>query len=233
MPAARRGWRRIGRGVITAPTRRSAAIERARWRMTQDRIAPDRIAPDGAATAPAPVAGDAQALDARERDFLRAKQSSEAPRVLWSCVALGVVCFVPAIVFDPDFRNVWAIAGISAAIGFMALLAWSESLDQSNLRDDLAAGIKLWREGVLTGVMERDDGESWPPIYCLYIALDGDDPELPTRFSVPWHCYEAVRTDRRVRIAYAPKALRLLNLIDGDYQYVAVLRQFDEHPPPP
>lgn len=183
-----------------------------------------------AALAPPADAGRV-ALDPRERAFLRAKQSREAPRVLWSCVVLGVVCFAPAFVFEPEFRNVWAIAGVSLAIGFMALLAWSESLDQSNLRDDLAAGVKLWREGELTGVMRRDDGENWPPIYCLYIALDGDDPGLPTRFSVPWHCYEAVHTDRRVRIAYAPKSLRLLNLIDGDYQYVAVDRQFEPHPP--
>jgi len=185
------------------------------------------------AAAPVPAPADGVPLDARERAFLQAKQSREAPRVLWSCVAFGVVCFVPAIVFDPDFRNFWAIAGIAVALGFMALLAASESYDQSSLRDDLAAGIKLWREGVLTGVMERDDGESWPPIYCIYIAFDGDDPELPTRFSVPWHCYEAVRTDQRVRAAYSPKSLRLLNLIQGEYDYVAVNRQFDVHPPPP
>lgn len=185
------------------------------------------------ATAPAPAPADGVPLDERERAFLRAKQSTAAPRALWSSVVFGVVCFVPAIIFEPDFRNIWLIGGICVALGFMALLAASESYDQSSLRDDLAAGVKLWREGVLTGVMERDDGESWPPIYCIYIALDGDDPKLPTRFSVPWHCYEAVHTDQRVRIAYAPKALRLLNLTQGEYDYVAVDRQFDVHPPPP
>lgn len=185
------------------------------------------------AAAPIPAPADSVPLDARERAFLQTKQSREAPWVLWSSTVFMVAGFVPAIVFEPDFRNFWAIAGISVAIGFMALLASFESSDQSNLRDDLEAGVKQWREGVLTGVMERDDGESWPPIYCLYIALDGDDPELPTRFSVPWHCYEAVSTDRRVRIAYAPKSLRLFNLIQGDYEYVAVLRQFEPHPPPP
>ncbi|MFK3650559.1 hypothetical protein ACI2IY_19290 [Lysobacter enzymogenes] len=184
------------------------------------------------ATEPVPAA-DSAPLTERERQFLRAKQSREAPRVLWSSTVLAVVCFAPALYFEPEARGFWPIAGVSLAIGFMALLAWSESLDQANLRDDLAAGVKFWREGVLTGVMQRDDGESWPPIYCLYIAIDGDDPELPTRFSVPWNCYEAVRTDLRVRIAYAPKALRLLNLTQGDYEYVAVDRQFDVHPPPP
>jgi len=48
--------------------------------------------------------------------------------------------FVPAIIFEPDFRDVWLIAGICVALGFMALLAASESYDQSSLRDDLAAG---------------------------------------------------------------------------------------------
>lgn len=199
--------------------------------MTQDDITHDGAAPGNAATALA--ADGAQALDAREREFLRAKQSHAAPRTLWSGVATALVCLALALYHEPDFRSFWPIFGMLVAIGFMALLASSESLDQNNLRDDLAAGVKLWREGVLTGVMERDDGESWPPIYCLYIALDGEDPELPTRFSVPWHCYEAVRTDRRVRIAYAPKALRLLNLSQGEYVYVAVERQFEPHPPPP
>lgn len=197
--------------------------------MTQDTNAAAAAATPPSASAPA----DGAPLDAREREFLRARQSRGAPWLLWSSTALAVAGFVPAIYFEPEMRGFWPIAGITLAIGFMALLASSESFDQSNLRDDLGAGIKLWREGMLTGVMERDDGESWPPTYCIYIALDGDDPELPTRFSVPWSCYRAVSTDRRVRIAYAPQSLRLLNLIEGDYEYVAVDRQFDPHPPPP
>lgn len=181
--------------------------------------------------APAP-AGSAP-LDARERDFLRAKRSRLAPWLLWSATAFAVACFAAAFFFEPGMRGVWPIAGAALAIGLLALLAAGESSDQFSLGDDLAAGVKLWREGRLTGAMERDDGESWPPIYCIYVALDGDDPALPTRFSVPWSCYQAVSTDRRVRIAYAPRSLRLLNLIDGDYEYVAVDRQFDPHPPPP
>lgn len=186
-----------------------------------------------AAPAAAPAPADSAPLDARERDFLRAKQSRLAPWLLWSSTAFAVACFVPAFYFEPEMRGFWAVAGVALAIGFMLLLAFGESFDQSNLGEDLSAGVKLWREGRLTGAMERDDGESWPPIYCIYIALDGDDPELPTRFSVPWSCYRAVSTDRRVRIAYAPKSLRLLNLIEGDYEYIAVDRQFDPHPPPP
>ncbi|QWP76270.1 hypothetical protein J5226_22205 [Lysobacter sp. K5869] len=193
--------------------------------MTQDSPAAVPAAP------PAPA--DSAPLDQRERDFLRAKQSRGAPWLLWTTTAIAVACFVPAIYFEPEMRGFWPIAGIALAIGFLALLALSESFDHSNLRDDLAAGVKLWREGTLTGVMKRDDGESWPPIYCIYVALDGDDPTLPTRFSVPWSCYEAVSTDRRVRIAYAPQSLRLLYLSEGDYEYVAVDRQFDPHPPPP
>jgi len=179
------------------------------------------------------VPADGVPLDAREREFLRAKLSPETPRVLWWSNVLMVACFVPAIYFDPDFRGLWPIAGVSVALAFGVLLGLSESADQADLRDDLAGGVKRWREGVLSGVMERDDGESWPPIYCLYVAIDGEDPELPIRFSVPWHCYEAVVTEQRVRIGYSPKSRRLLNLIQGDYRYVAVDRQFDQHPPPP
>ena len=184
---------------------------------------------------PSPAADDERApLDPRELDYLRARQTLRWPPSVFfsmplSCLALCITAFA----FEPEMRQWWVFAMVGAATLFLFLWAASIYDDEVALREDVAAGIKLWRDGRIDGVMIRDDGESWPPLYRLYIAVDGEDPELPLGFSVPLGCYDAVEPGDRVRIAYSPKSRRLLNLIAGDYRYVAVDRQYDPHPPRP
>ncbi|MBX9402245.1 hypothetical protein K4L06_13100 [Lysobacter sp. BMK333-48F3] len=199
---------------------------------------------------PSPAAGDERApLDPREREYLRSKQELRWPASVFFSMPLGcLACFVPGFVFEPEMRQWWVFAMVGAATLFLFVFALSIYYDEMSLREDVAAGVKLWREGRIDGVTVHDDGETWPPIYRLYIAfdgsavdssavdgsaIDGEDAEQPLGFSVPLGCYDAVEPGDRVRIAYSPKSRLLLNLIAGDYRYVAVDRQFDPPPPRP
>ncbi|MEI2454384.1 hypothetical protein [Lysobacter firmicutimachus] len=200
--------------------------------------------------APSPTADDERApLDPRELDYLRAKQILRwPPSVFFSMPLASLACFVPGFVFEPEMRQWWVFVLVGAATAF--LLVWALAIydDEMALREDVATGVKLWRDGRIDGVMIREDGETWPPIYRLYIAIDGSAPDGGSidanasdgegsqpllGFSVPAGCYDAVGPGDRVRIAYSPKSLRLLNLIAGDYRYVAVDRQYDPPPPRP
>lgn len=173
-------------------------------------------------------------LDAREREYLRSKQTEAQPRASFAITAAMVASALVGLLACGHSFSPWAWFGFGVAMLAGLGLSYAACRNELDLRDDLAAGVKRWSEGRVERMWSHDDGESWPPGYRIEIAFDGDeDPQagLPAGFAVHWHCYQTVRPGDRVRVAYSPKSHYLLNLVDGEYEYVAVARQFDPHPP--
>lgn len=183
--------------------------------------------------APGPHRADAP-LDARERAYLRSKQTESWPRASFAITAAMVVSVLAGLILSERTFSPWAWFGFGVAMLAGLGLSYAACRNELDVRADLATGVKRWGEGKVERMWSHDDGESWPPGYRIEIAFDGDDGAqagLPSGFSVHWHCYETVQPGDRVRVAYSPKSHYLLNLIDGEYEYVAVERQFDPHPP--
>ncbi|QWP76271.1 hypothetical protein J5226_22210 [Lysobacter sp. K5869] len=173
-------------------------------------------------------------LDAREREYLRSKQIEVWPQASFAINAALFVSMLVVLIRSDEAFSPWAWFGFGALMLIALGLSYTICRDQLDLRADLAAGVKRWREGTVARMWSHDDGESWPPGYRIEIAFDpGDDPNAnpPPGFSVYWHCYETVRLGDRVRVAYSPKSHYLLNLIDGEYEYAAPQRRLDPHPP--
>lgn len=173
-------------------------------------------------------------LDARERDYLRSKQTEFWPQASFAINAALIVTVLVALIRSEEAFSPWAWFGFGVTMLVGLGLSYTICRNELDLRADLAAGVKRWGEGTVERMWSHDDGESWPPSYRIEIAFDADDGSQanpPPGFAVYWHCYETVRTGDRVRVAYSPKSHYLLNLIDGEYEYVAMERQFDPHPP--
>ncbi|MGO4780133.1 hypothetical protein AB4084_32140, partial [Lysobacter sp. 2RAB21] len=97
--------------------------------------------------------------------------------------------------------------------------------NQQALRADLAGGGKLWRDGYVHALRASEDSDTGRTHYSVEIAIDprpdsDPDPQSPMSFRVPSACYHAVAQGDRVRIAYTPRQAELLNLINGNYEYV-------------
>lgn len=152
----------------------------------------------------------------------------------FAIAAALTVSMLPVLIRSAEPVSPWAWFGFGTVTMIALGFSYAICRNELDLRAGIAAGVKRWGEGTVTRMSSHDDGESWPPGYRIEIAFDaGDGPgaKPPSGFAVHWRCYETVRPGDRVRVAYSPKSHHLLNLIDGDYEYVAAKRQFDPHPP--
>lgn len=111
---------------------------------------------------------DSAPLDARELGYLRSKLSAAAPKRSLVTGLAPVAIGLTVVIFAPELHGFWSL------LGFGVLLALSIYNDQVSLREDLSAGVKLWRDGRAEAIWMRDDGESWPPSYRIRISLDMD-----------------------------------------------------------
>lgn len=164
---------------------------------------------------------DSAPLDSRELDYLRSKTSTAAPLIGGlAAITLGATAIVMAA---PDLdRGGWLLCvGMLSLIGLW-VARWINR-DQRTLRADVADGIKLWRDGRVHAMRIREDPDSGRSIYHVEIAIDSDPARLIVS-TISSTCYEAIEKGDRVRIAYSPHGRHLLDLIDGDYRYIAAER---------
>lgn len=160
-------------------------------------------------------------LSAHERAYLRRRDTGATRVGLFKDGALMVLVAV-GVALTPTLHSFWPLFGFGIALLVGAALAIAIYAMSKNLRADLSAGVKHWDNGTVNSMWIHPGAEAGErPTYRLEISVDGDGTPRTLSFTITARCYETVAPRDRVRIAYAPRSLWLLNLIDGDYEYTA------------
>lgn len=186
-------------------------------------------------------AADSAPLNARELDHLRSQMSAIPPRMLLTGGLMAIATGAAMVIASPELHEGWSLFAFGAL--FLIGLAFTLSIynDQRALRADVAGGIKLWRNGRVHAMTVSEDSDSGRSIYRIEIAVDpasdsdiniDADPPSPLSFTVPSACYHAIARGDRVRIAYTPHQVVLLNLVNGNHEYVTIAGCNPAIPPP-
>jgi hypothetical protein len=168
---------------------------------------------------------DSAPLDSRELDYLRSQVSAMPPRLSLIGGLIAVAVGLAMVIASPELHDYWSLFGFGVVFLIGLLMTLSIYNDQQALRADLAGGVKLWRDGYVHALWTSEDSDSGRTHYSVEIAVDPSpdsdpDPHSPMSFRVPSACYDAVAQGDRVRIAFTPRQAVLLNLINGNYEYV-------------
>lgn len=185
-------------------------------------------------------AADSAPLDARELDYLRSQMSAIPPRMILTGGVMAVATGSAMVIAAPELHEGWSLFAFGAL--FLIGLAFTLSIynDQRALRADVAGGIKLWRNGRVHAMAVSEDSDSGRSNYRVEIAIDqasdsdsDADPPSPLSFNVPSDCYHSLAQGDRVRIAYTPHQVALLNLVNGNRECVIVANCNPAIPPSP
>jgi len=179
------------------------------------------------AATPAPI--DSAPLDARELDQLRSRMSAIPPRMILTGGTMAVVAGAGMVIASPELHEGWSLFAFGAMFLIALLFTLPIYNDQRALRADVAGGIKLWRDGRVQAMTVSEDSDSGRSHYRIEIAIDpaagsaiDADPPSPLSFAVPSACYHSIAQGDRVRIAYTPHQIALLNLVNGDRECIAI-----------
>jgi hypothetical protein len=168
---------------------------------------------------------DSAPLDSRELDHLRSQVSAMPPRLSLMGGLIAVAVGLGMVIASPELHDYWSLFGFGVLFLIGLLMTLSIYHDQQALRTDLAGGVKLWRDGYVHALWTSEDSDTGRTHYSVEIAIDprpdsDPDPQSPMSFRVPSACYGAVARGDRVRIAFTPRQAVLLNLINGNYEYI-------------
>ncbi|MFQ6312389.1 hypothetical protein [Lysobacter capsici] len=155
---------------------------------------------------------------------------------------MAVVTGSAMVIASPELHEGWSLFAFGAL--FLIGLAFTLSIynDQRALRADVAGGIKLWRDGRVHAMTVSEDSDSGRSNYRVEIAIDpapdsdidiDTDPPSPLSFAVDSNCYHSIAQGDRVRIAYTPHQVALLNLVNGNRECVTVAGCNPAIPPSP
>ncbi|MBW8808262.1 MAG: hypothetical protein JF591_05400 [Lysobacter sp.] len=166
--------------------------------------------------------------------------STIPPRIILTGGLLAVATGTAMVIAAPELHEGWSLFAFGAL--FLIGLAFTLSIynDQRALRADVAGGIKLWRDGRVHAMTVSEDSDSGRSNYRVEIAIDpapdsdiDTDPPSPLSFAVDSNCYHSIALGDCVRIAYTPHQVALLNLINGNREYVTVAGCKPAIPPSP